>query len=113
MKAVGGPASLAQLPGSGAAVIGARDFATRIFDLALLRALVGVGRAERVLREAGFPVVRVRHHGDVARIEVPPEDRPRLVATAEGIVARLKELGYVWVACDLEGYRSGSMNEAL
>ena len=72
-----------------------------------------VGRAERVLREAGFPVVRVRHHGDVARIEVPPEDRPRLVATAEGIVARLKELGYVWVACDLEGYRSGSMNEAL
>jgi uncharacterized protein len=72
-----------------------------------------VGRAERVLRETGFPVVRVRHHGDVARIEVPPEDRERLLAAADGIIAKLKELGYVWVACDLEGYRSGSMNEAL
>jgi replicative DNA helicase len=44
MKEVGGPAYLAQLTGSGAAVIGARDFATQIYDLALLRALVGVGR---------------------------------------------------------------------
>lgn len=72
-----------------------------------------VGRAERVLREAGFPVVRVRHHGDVARIEVPPADRGRLLAAAESIVPELKQLGYVWVSCDLEGYRSGSMNEAL
>jgi uncharacterized protein len=72
-----------------------------------------VGRAERVLRDAGFPVVRVRHHGDVARIEVPAEDRERLLAAAAEIVSRLKELGYVWIACDLEGYRSGSMNEAL
>src|SRR4051794_31737674 len=44
MKEVGGPSYLAQLTGSGAAVIGARDFATQIYDLALLRALVGVGR---------------------------------------------------------------------
>src|SRR5215216_436423 len=44
MKEIGGPAYLAQLTGSGAAVIGARDFATQIYDLALLRALVGVGR---------------------------------------------------------------------
>lgn len=72
-----------------------------------------VGRAERVLREAGFAIVRVRHHGDVARIEVPPADRERLLAAAAAIVPRIKELGYVWVACDLEGYRSGSMNEAL
>lgn len=72
-----------------------------------------VGRAERVLREAGFPAVRVRHHGGVARIEVPPEDRERLLARADGIVAALKALGYVWVACDMEGYRTGSMNEAL
>lgn len=76
-------------------------------------ALERVGRAERVLREAGFPIVRVRHHGDVARIEVPPEDRDRLLAAAEGVVPQLKRLGYVWVSCDLEGYRSGSMNEAL
>ena len=72
-----------------------------------------VGRAERVVREAGFEVVRVRHHGDVARIEVPPADRARLLAVAAEIVPRIKALGYVWVACDLEGYRSGSMNEAL
>ncbi|HUF88856.1 MAG TPA: ATP-dependent sacrificial sulfur transferase LarE [Gemmatimonadota bacterium] len=72
-----------------------------------------VGKAERVLREAGFEVVRVRHHGDVARIEVPPGDRARLLAAAGEVVPELKALGYVWVACDLEGYRSGSMNEAL
>lgn len=72
-----------------------------------------VGRAERVVREAGFEVVRVRHHGDVARIEVPAADRARLLAAAAEIVPRIKALGYVWVACDLEGYRSGSMNEAL
>ncbi|HYO46150.1 MAG TPA: ATP-dependent sacrificial sulfur transferase LarE [Gemmatimonadota bacterium] len=72
-----------------------------------------VGNAERVLREAGFEVVRVRHHGDVARIEVPPADRARLLDIASEIVPRIKALGYVWVACDMEGYRSGSMNEAL
>ena len=72
-----------------------------------------VGRAERVVREAGFEVVRVRHHGDVARIEVPEADRARLLAAATEIVPRIKALGYVWVACDIEGYRSGSMNEAL
>lgn len=72
-----------------------------------------VGQAERILRDAGFPVVRVRHHGPVARIEVPPGDRARLLETADRIAPALKALGYVWVACDLEGYRSGSMNEAL
>ncbi len=72
-----------------------------------------VGKAERVLKEAGFDVVRVRHHGEVARIEVPPADRERLLDAADGIVPALKELGYVWVSMDLAGYRSGSMNEAL
>jgi uncharacterized protein len=72
-----------------------------------------VGRAERIVREAGFPVVRVRHHGDVARIEVPPADRERLLTFAATLVPALKALGYVWVSCDLEGYRMGSMNEAL
>lgn len=72
-----------------------------------------VGRAERAVREAGFPNLRVRHHGDVARIEVPPEDRARLLEAADRVIPALKALGYVWVALDLEGYRSGSMNEAL
>lgn len=72
-----------------------------------------VGKAERIVREAGFDVVRVRHHGEVARIEVPPGDRGRLLEAAETIVPALKALGYVWVSMDLLGYRSGSMNEAL
>jgi uncharacterized protein len=77
------------------------------------KSLARVGQAERILREAGFPVVRVRHHGPVARIEVPAEDRGRLLEATDRIAPALKALGYVWVACDLEGYRSGSMNEAL
>lgn len=72
-----------------------------------------VGRAERAVREAGFPSLRVRHHGAVARIEVPPADRARLLEAADRVIPALKALGYVWVALDLEGYRSGSMNEAL
>ncbi|MDX1624735.1 MAG: ATP-dependent sacrificial sulfur transferase LarE [Gemmatimonadota bacterium] len=76
-------------------------------------ALERVGRAERAARALGFDVVRVRDHGDVARIEVPPERRERLLAVSDELVPRLKALGYVWVAIDAEGYRSGSMNEAL
>ena len=72
-----------------------------------------VGKAERAVREAGFDVVRVRHHGPVARIEVPPADRERLLAAAGRVVPALEALGYVWVSMDLEGYRAGSMNEAL
>jgi len=77
--------------------------------------LSAVGQAEQVLREAGFRQVRVRHHGDTARIEVPREDIPRLVSSAAlpSMVRRFKELGFVYVALDLEGYRSGSMNEPL
>jgi uncharacterized protein len=74
-----------------------------------------IDRAEQVVRSAGFPRVRVRHHGAVARIEVPPEDRVRMFTggVAERITAELKALGYQWVTLDLLGYRSGSLNEAL
>lgn len=58
--------------------------------------------------------VRVRHHsGDVARIEVEPGTVPLLLRNAGPISKRLKKLGYVYVAADLEGYRTGSMNEPL
>lgn len=70
---------------------------------------------ERFVRGLGFPVVRLRHHGDLARLEVPARDVARLVrpATARRIAARLRRLGYLWTAVDVEGYRMGSLNRAV
>ncbi|MEN3002319.1 MAG: ATP-dependent sacrificial sulfur transferase LarE [Armatimonadota bacterium] len=75
--------------------------------------LIQVDRAERFLRELGFRQVRVRHHDTIARIEVPPEEFPRLLQHAPAIVAHLRSLGYTYVTLDLEGYRSGKMNDVL
>nr|WP_188887930.1 ATP-dependent sacrificial sulfur transferase LarE [Paenibacillus radicis (ex Gao et al. 2016)] len=72
-----------------------------------------VGEAERYIRSLGFGQVRVRSHGDIARIEVEPAVMERLLAHSTEISFRLKELGYLYVAMDLTGYRSGSMNKAL
>ncbi len=69
--------------------------------------------AEDHLHVLGFRQVRVRHHGDTARIEIDGEDFPKLLAAdATGkVVAELKRFGYTYVCLDLEGYRTGSMNE--
>lgn len=75
-----------------------------------------VGQAELWLRKAGFRQVRVRHHGDeIARIEVMPEEIPLFFdpRKRKRLVRRLKSLGYTYITLDLEGYRSGSMNELL
>ncbi len=79
------------------------------------KALGQVGRAEDVLRGLGFRQLRVRHHGSIARVEVEPPDIPRLLkpVTRDRIVRGLKKLGYLYVTVDLEGYRTGSLNEAL
>jgi len=69
--------------------------------------------AERALRELGFGQLRVRHHEDVARIEVPPQDFERVLAQREAIDAALRALGYRYVTLDLRGFRSGSLNEGL
>ena len=69
-----------------------------------------VGRAERAIKELGFRQVRVRVHGDVARVEVESNDIPRLVERREAVTEALKALGYRFVTIDLEGFRSGSMN---
>ena len=78
-------------------------------------ALERIGNAERFIRSLGFVVFRVRHHDAIARIEVPKEEFGRLLEgdRADQIVARLKELGYRYVTLDLQGFRSGSMNESL
>lgn len=78
-------------------------------------ALQRTASAEKALRDIGIKRYRVRNHGDVARIEVD-EDSFRLLTgmeTRRDIVSCLKELGYAYVALDLEGYRTGSMNETL
>jgi pyridinium-3,5-biscarboxylic acid mononucleotide sulfurtransferase len=77
--------------------------------------LAMVETAEELLRECGFRVFRVRHHGDIARIEVAREEMAALFA--DGVLDRLnrefKALGFKFVTVDLEGYRSGSMNSVL
>ncbi|MFN7015916.1 MAG: ATP-dependent sacrificial sulfur transferase LarE [Fimbriimonadales bacterium] len=72
-----------------------------------------VDRAERYLRELGFRQVRVRHHDTILRIEVEPHDFERVLQHASAIVAHMKSLGYLYVTLDLEGYRSGKMNDVL
>ena len=74
-----------------------------------------VERAEQWLLDAGLGLtqLRVRSHGDVARIEVPPEAIARIAARAEEVAAALKGFGFAYVALDLQGYRTGSMNESL
>ncbi len=71
--------------------------------------------AEDQLRVLGFRQMRVRHHGETARIEISRTDFGRLLIdeTAAQITAALKKLGYTYVCLDLEGYRTGSMNEGI
>ena len=76
-------------------------------------ALGQVGEAEAALKALGFAIVRVRHQGDTARIEVPGDDIVRLVSLRNEVVAALKGFGFGYVSLDLEGFRSGSLNEAL
>ena len=74
-----------------------------------------IDRAEGVLREHGFRVCRVRHHGDTARLEIDPADMPRALdeSTRTAILRELRAIGFRYVALDLQGYRTGSLNEVL
>ena len=78
-------------------------------------ALTQIEAAETLLHELGFSQVRVRHHGDLARLELLPEELPRLAdpELRRRIDTRLKALGYRYVSADLLGYRTGSLNEVL
>jgi uncharacterized protein len=75
--------------------------------------LAQVARAEEFLREQGFRQVRVRHHGEIARLEVGPKEMERAFALREKISAELREAGFLYVALDMSGYASGSLNAAL
>jgi uncharacterized protein len=77
--------------------------------------LLQIGKAEQFLRRFKLGQVRVRHHGQIARIEVSKEAMPRLckASALEKITQKFKSLGYKYITLDLAGYRTGSMNEVL
>jgi len=78
-------------------------------------ALLQVEQAEDALRNLGFRQFRVRHHGEIARIEIAPEEMARAltVEMAAEFTRRFKAIGFTYITLDLEGYRSGSMNAVL
>jgi len=76
-------------------------------------ALERIERAEEFLRSLGLRVLRVRHHGSIARIETDEQGMETVMACRARIVAELRSLGYVHVALDLAGYRQGSLNATL
>jgi uncharacterized protein len=80
-----------------------------------LETLDRIRAGEAFIRKLGFPVARLRHHGELARIEIPAGDFGRLLrpATARKLAAKLRSLGYLWIALDVEGYRMGSLNRAV
>lgn len=84
-------------------------------QIVTLEKLTMVDRAEIALKQMGFRQVRVRHHGDIARIEVAEVEMARALdrKMAQQMSAALKSLGFKFVTLDLEGYRTGSLNEAL
>ena len=75
--------------------------------------LAKVAAAERAVRALGFRGFRVRHHGTVARLELPPAAMAEALTRADELVAGVKAAGYQYVTLDLAGYRLGSMNEVL
>ena len=77
--------------------------------------LAQIEQAEDALHDLGFPQVRVRHHGDLARIEIAREDLSTALSleALDAITAALRPLGFFYIALDTQGYRSGSMNDVL
>jgi len=77
--------------------------------------LAQVERAEEALHALGFMQVRVRHHGDLARIEIAREDLGRALTLSmlDAMTEALRSAGFLYVTLDMQGYRSGSMNDVL
>lgn len=84
-------------------------------DLINEKKLKMVDKAEQLLLDMGFHQLRVRIHGDLARIELIPEEFPKFMeeATRNTVYDKFKEYGFTYVALDIKGYRTGSMNETL
>ena len=84
-------------------------------SMVTVEALTRIAQAEEFLHGLGIRQLRVRHHDTIARIEVEPQDFLTLTdeAVREQVVAKFREIGYSYVTLDLQGFRSGSMNEVL
>jgi len=76
-------------------------------------ALASVQRAEAALRALGLRQLRVRHHGDVARVEIDPAELEAAFSRRDEVAGAVRSAGYAYVALDLDGFRSGSLNEVL
>jgi uncharacterized protein len=74
--------------------------------------LAAVAAAEKAMHDLGFRQCRARSHGEVARLEVEQDDLERAFALREELSRRVRAAGFAYVALDLDGFRSGSMNEA-
>lgn len=74
-----------------------------------------ISSAESVLKKLGFRQVRVRHHGNIARIELPTHDMHKILDSKikNTVIKSLKKLGYIYITLDIEGYTTGSMNKTL
>ena len=92
---------------SGACLASRFPFNSPITKEALLR----IGKAEDFIRKLGFTQIRVRIHDSIARIEIPEEELALGLKFKNLIINKLKKLGFIYVALDLEGYRTGSMHE--
>lgn len=82
-------------------------------DRITIEKLLMIDHAEQFLIDLGFREVRVRMHEKMARIEVPPQDIKKLTRMNETVVNELKSIGFTYVTIDLEGYRTGSLNETI
>jgi uncharacterized protein len=72
-----------------------------------------IERAESYLSNLGLNQIRVRHHNDTARIEVKKDDFTKILKHSKKIIQEFKKLGFTYIALDIEGYRTGSLNEVL
>jgi uncharacterized protein len=72
-----------------------------------------VEKGEDFLYDIGLRILRVRHHGDIARIEIPADAFNLLMENRQQITAKFHKLGFLYVALDLDGFKSGSLNAAL
>jgi uncharacterized protein len=75
--------------------------------------LDSVAKAESALRALGFRQLRVRHYGELARVELELTDLADAVARRDEVVAAVRSAGYTYVTLDLEGFRSGNLNEGI